>query len=387
MAPQGGTVRCGFLTAPEDAASRTVAEAVLRWTPQGDLLPDPILDIDYSFCRSAKGRRLRLAPRETFILDERGTDDRTRPRLLGARRDRVHIPIRTERRPEWRGSFETPEALSRQARRPGDRPRCVRSAGDGGGRGGPAWRSGRRVEPPRSGSGARLALEMIRRYPEHIRATWLDTPERLRWTGSPGRYSAQGMRCVGSARVRRGHSARARSPTFDTILRAPVSLRSPPRQARRQGRWRQVPILWTAACPPRVPRGPHVLAGTRSAAAVASPSALVEYGSTGRSTTPRRSHTARPGRRAHHVAHGASCRARRDQLASRRGALVAPPTATLRRRRARTPRGPTGRGGTEGTSVTRPRAPSGAGRTPRGMRGREATSGCEEEGHNVWRGR
>ena len=291
VAPQGGTVRCGFLTVPEDRSEpngRTIRLFFSRWTPQGDLLPDPILDIDYLVLSFGEGTRgYDWLHRETFILDERGTE-RSEPVLDCSELDEIASTSLSAPSddPEWRGSFR--DAVRHCHDRLVDRGidlaaydlqemaadaedlRVALGVGEWNLRG--------------LGSGARLALEIIRRYPEHIRATWLDTPELPQVDGLTGailstRYA---MRQISRACAEDPQCESAFPDVRHDIASALSRYARHPVKLAGRGDGGEVPILLDGGLFLRAFR--EVLTywpEFAPAAAVASPSALVEYGSTG----------------------------------------------------------------------------------------------------------
>ena len=182
--PDGGSVRCGYLTVPEDRSApdgATIRLFFSRWTPAGDLSPDPVLDIDHLVLAFGEGTQgANGIHRETIVLDERGTG-RSQPVLECPELDELAATSLSASSDDetWRAGFL--DGVTRCHDRLADEGvdlsayNLEEMAAD--------------AEDLRIalgfdqwnlrglGSGARLAFEIIRRYPEHVRSAWLDTPE------------------------------------------------------------------------------------------------------------------------------------------------------------------------------------------------------------------
>ena len=182
--PDEGSVSCGFLAVPEDRGDpdgRMIRVFFSRWTPEGALSSDPVLDMDPLVMTFGEGTQgAHKIHRETIVLDERGTG-RSEPVLACPEIDELtpmSLSAPTDDR-AWRAGYL--DGVTR----------CHdRLAAEG------IDLSAYNLEEMAAdaedlrvalgfdqwnlrglGSGARLALEIIRRYPERVRAAWLDTPE------------------------------------------------------------------------------------------------------------------------------------------------------------------------------------------------------------------
>ena len=182
--PDGGSVSCGYLTVPEDRSDpdgATIRLFFSRWTPAGELSPDPVLDMDSLVMTFGEGTQGAInIHRETIVLDERGTG-RSEPALTCPEIDEL-APMSLSASSDdetWRaGDLDGVTRCHDRLAAEGidlSAYNLQEMAGD--------------AEDLRValgfdqwnlrglGSGARLAFEIIRRYPDRVRAAWLDTPE------------------------------------------------------------------------------------------------------------------------------------------------------------------------------------------------------------------
>jgi pimeloyl-ACP methyl ester carboxylesterase len=182
------TVTCGFLTVLENRSEPdgdTIRLFVTRIEPPGgNPAPDPvlILGIDLGKTPDYAG----FAPgaqrfnREVILLDQRGTGhseptlacpevERLGERLVGARLSDPEVRADLQSAAEACHDRLTGEGIALPAYNLGEMAadaEDVRRA-----LGIPRWNIAS------YGSASRVALEIVRRFPEHVRAMWLDTPQ------------------------------------------------------------------------------------------------------------------------------------------------------------------------------------------------------------------
>lgn len=189
VAPPAGSVSCGYLTVPEDRSEsegRQIRLFVARWRPAGKLATDPLLGFDelgWAWSAPEPGGGPPLPNgigREVIQLDVRG---------LGRSEPSLACPEIEELAPVSlaapSGDPQTKEMFFDAVRR--CRERLAAEGID---------LSDYNLEEAAAdaedlrialgidewnlrgfGTGARLAFEVLRRFPEHVRAAYLDTPE------------------------------------------------------------------------------------------------------------------------------------------------------------------------------------------------------------------
>jgi pimeloyl-ACP methyl ester carboxylesterase len=180
-----GPFSCGYLAVPEDADSnsgRSVRLFVTRYLPHGEPYPDPVLAFDplgWEFDPNVAPVNLR-DHREVIVMHPRGVG-RSEPNLACPEVEAL-AALRFETRTDDPGTRATlvDAVASCRARLSGEGIDLtaydpVHIAADA-----EALRSALGVEQwnlRAVGSGARVAFEIVRRNPEHVRAVWLDSPD------------------------------------------------------------------------------------------------------------------------------------------------------------------------------------------------------------------
>jgi pimeloyl-ACP methyl ester carboxylesterase len=179
-----GTVWCGYLTVPEDHAvpdGATIRLFVVHYLPTGDPYPDAVLDIpQLGWAQDHTGASNLREHRDYVVMDPRGTG-LSEPSLACPEIEGL-APLRFATRTDDAGTRTALVAAVDECR-----DRLVAEGIDLAAYGleeiaadAEDLRTALGIEQwnVRSvGSGARIAFEILRRYPEHVRATFLDSPE------------------------------------------------------------------------------------------------------------------------------------------------------------------------------------------------------------------